>query len=1142
MRSLLSLSIFLVLSLFATTTAHAQVYPRLEQLVKDTPNYGSANDLNPYYATQKISCQDLSGDIQDVTLSLQQYGWSGSIQVSVAGILSNAIDPWMDSGSHYAIGPQKDYTFTFNTPINFLDICPTPDSVVPLKLVIPTGVQFKYFGSSSSNAYRDASFDTNGDPSVKDMYFIINGTAQINHSPTIQPISDQAGVEGKNFTFYGPLANDIDQNAAVSVSANVPDGATFYGHTFSWTPRFDQAGVYPVTFTATDDGNQGLFPSLQASETINVTVQNAPPNFHRLEQLVKDTPNYGLANTLNPYYATQNISCQDLSGDIQDVTLSLQQYGWSGNERVSIAGIRSNPIEVTTGSHYDIGPQKDYTFTFPELIDVSTICPTPDTKIPLSLVVDSGVQLRYFGSSSSNAYRDESYDTNGDPSVKDFYFIINNGAPLNNPPTITTTALPGATMNVAYSQALGATGSSTPFSWSIASGALPAGLSLDASTGVISGTPTTVGTSTFTVEVTDANSQTATQELSIYVASPPTQLPFSDDFNRPDSTTVGNGWIDDTAQNTNLSILNGRLYNQTGDYAGIHRVILLDQPITVSADTAPTNGFGGLRYRYGTDFLIKGNGSLQDGYGFEISRADEHFPSQVNLMDHGAYIATLPSTFQFTDQVHVVATFNLDNSITGVVFNAQGDTFNFSFPARTIADSSSNFDIMLTQPTNGAYPWLDNLVLTKTPVITTTSLPEASNGVAYSQTVLAFGGVAPLTRTISNGTLPAGFSFDSSTGHISGTPTVNGTSNFTVQVTDANSNTASQALTIVVANPLSITTNTLPAGKVAVAYNKSLAASGGTAPYLWSVSNGALPDGLPLSTSGIISGTPTTPGTYNFDLGVTDSLGQTVIKSFHVVINSFHISTGSLPSGKIGNAYSKKLAATGGTTPYTWAQTGGALPSGLSFDPSTATISGTPTVSGTFSVTITATDANSQADTNTYTLKITSPAITTNSVPNGVQGATYSKNLVATGGVTPYTWTIASGTLPTGLTLNTTGSITGTPSVSGSFAFTVQVSDANAQTDTADYTLTVNKTTITTNALSNGKVGNAYSKTMTASQGTSPYAWTVTGGTLPDGLTLSTSGAISGTPTTASTTSVTITATDANGVVDTQTFSLKINP
>ena len=138
-------------------------------------------------------------------------------------------------------------------------------------------------------------------------------------------------------------------------------------------------------------------------------------------------------------------------------------------------------------------------------------------------------------------------------------------------------------------------------------------------------------------------------------------------------------------------------------------------------------------------------------------------------------------------------------------------------------------------------------------MITTPSLPGGKVGIAYSQSLAAGGGTPPYLWSISAGTLPAGLAL-SPTGQISGTPAAAGAANFTVKVTDSSSASATKALSISIAAALAITTTFLPSGPVGTAYSQSLAASGGIPPYAWSVSAGALPAGLMLSSAGQISG------------------------------------------------------------------------------------------------------------------------------------------------------------------------------------------------------------------------------------------------------------------------------------------------
>src|SRR6202022_2269003 len=191
--------------------------------------------------------------------------------------------------------------------------------------------------------------------------------------------------------------------------------------------------------------------------------------------------------------------------------------------------------------------------------------------------------------------------------------------------------------------------------------------------------------------------------------------------------------------------------------------------------------------------------------------------------------------------------------------------------------------------------------------VTTTSLPGGTQNAAYSATLAAVGGTTPYSWSITSGTLPTGLTLAPSTGVISGTPTVVGTSNFTVQVTDANSVTATRALSLTVAGPPTVTTTALPGGTQNTAYTATLAATGGTAPYTWSITSGTLPTGLTLASStGVISGTPTVVITSNFTVQVTDAsslTGTTPLSLSVAAPPPPTVTTTALPCGTPNTAY-----------------------------------------------------------------------------------------------------------------------------------------------------------------------------------------------------------------------------------------------
>ena len=262
--------------------------------------------------------------------------------------------------------------------------------------------------------------------------------------------------------------------------------------------------------------------------------------------------------------------------------------------------------------------------------------------------------------------------------------------------------------------------------------------------------------------------------------------------------------------------------------------------------------------------------------------------------------------------------------------------------------------------------------------------------------------------------------------------------------------------------------------------------------------------------------------------------------------NTLAITTTSLAAGTVGAAYNSPVAAAGGATPYTYSATN--LPGGLSINSATGAITGTPSQSsvGTESVTIKVTDSTTpspESAASNLSIKI-SPAklaVTTASLPGGATGSPYpSTTLQASGGVTPYTWVLASGSsLPAGLNLSTAGVLSGTPAAGsgGPYSLTFVVTDASTPAQTAQATLTLSISsvssgstlTLTTTTLPNATLNTAYSASLTAAGGVTPYTFSLVSGTsLPTGLTLSSAGAISGTPTTAGSTTFSVQVVDSS--------------
>jgi hypothetical protein len=681
---------------------------------------------------------------------------------------------------------------------------------------------------------------------------------------------------------------------------------------------------------------------------------------------------------------------------------------------------------------------------------------------------------------------------------------------------ITNTSLPGGIVNTGYTATLAATGGISPYTWSAT--ALPGGLTLNPSTGVISGSPTAAGTSTVAVTVSDSTSptkQTATKNLSITVAPALTITTAS-----LPGGTVG------AAYSASVAAANGTApltWSATGLPAGL--TLNSSTGAITGNPTSPGTSNVAFSVTDSTNPVHQtASRTLSITIGAGLTVATTSLSGGVANTPYSATLNATGGTGPYTwaaTGLPAGLTLNPSNGVIGGTPTAAGT----SNVAVTVTDSTSPTKLTATR----------NLSLTIAPALTisTSALPRGVVGVAYSANVAAAGGQAPYSFSATG--LPAGLTI-SAGGAITGIPTAAGTSTAVITATDSTNPTsavATRSLPIVIAPALTISTTSLPGGGVNAAYSATLAAAGGNTPYTWSATG--LPAGLTLNAAtGAITGTPSSSGTSTVAFTVRDSTSPTqavATKNLSITIGTaLTVTTAALSNGVAGSGYAAQLAAAGGQAPYTWSATG--LPGGLTLNASTGAISGTPTAAGTSNLSITVRDSSPAQTTATKNLSLTiapALAISTTSLPNGAVNSAYAATLAGAGGNGPYHWS-ATG-LPAGLQLNTsTGAISGTPTAAGTSTVAVTLTDSTSPvpvTRSANLSLTIlQPLVISTASLPKGVVNLQYSVTLGATGGKSPYTWSATG--LPAGLTLnSASGVISGTPTGAASSTVTVTVQDS---------------
>jgi hypothetical protein len=467
-------------------------------------------------------------------------------------------------------------------------------------------------------------------------------------------------------------------------------------------------------------------------------------------------------------------------------------------------------------------------------------------------------------------------------------------------------------------------------------------------------------------------------------------------------------------------------------------------------------------------------------------------------VEFGGFIGTAADTDWFSiagsGQISVVANVapispNLD--LRAEVYDANGELVAASDPASaTISgDSATGLAVNLSanlpasgtyyvkldgvgngDPLSNGYSDYDSIgyyALTVTvldpsnaPQVTTSSLPTANSFGSYSTQLSATSGVPPYNWGLdsSSAPLPSTLSIAANTGVISGTPSAAaGLYPLTFKVVDADGNSSTKTLTLTVADaPLSITT-TLPLAPASLTkpYSLQLGASGGRGSYAWSLASGSLPAGLSMNSAGLISGTPTKAATYSFTLKVTSGTASVTKALSLAPTAAVAVTTNSLAVGLVGVSYSASLAATGGTKSYVWDLVSGTLPPGLNLVG--GKISGTPTTRGSYPFVVSVTDtAGRSATSAAVTLTVSVPLqITTTALPGATKGVAYSLQLAGDGGIAPYTWAFSSRTIPAGMSLSSSGTLSGTPTVAGTYSLSIKMTAKNRASVTKTFSLVI---------------------------------------------------------------------------------------
>ena len=736
--------------------------------------------------------------------------------------------------------------------------------------------------------------------------------------------------------------------------------------------------------------------------------------------------------------------------------------------------------------------------------------------------------------------------------------------------TLAPSSLPAAIVGTPFSQTIAASGGAAPTCYTPTAGTLPSGLTLDPVTGILSGTPAAPGNSLLTVTATDANGCSGSHSYTLAV------------FPAGAASTVA-------ANPSGLCI------------SGNHPCVSVPFVFT-RGDATPARG-------------------VTVSFQLDVSKLALCTPSTPAASIHaGSWLSDFTNTsLQVTD--HGGGSYTVDVGLLGSPCGVTTGGALFTADLKSVgSDGTGSITVTGVSPRDcsnlplpGSPGPVANLLIVNTPlVVLPATLPGGSTGVAYSQTLTGGSGVAPFSFALTAGELPAGLTL-SPAGVLSGTPTAPGAFNFTVGMSDANDCPGSRAYTLniqLVCPSMVVLPVVVPDGSVGTPYSQTITASAGLAPFTAAVTSGTLPPGLTLSSAGLLSGTPTTVGPSVFTIRVNDAAGCSASQSYTMSIfaappnssiaantaglcvstahpcvtvpfvftrgeatpargasvtfqidpTELSLCTPATPAASIhlgswldGFSNTNLQVVSNGGGSYTVDETLLGSPCGVTSGGVLFTVdlkSVGPDGSTTIAVTGTKVrDCGAQpvpalpGAAAALAIMNTPIAILPATLPNGVTGTPYSQALTASAGEAPLSFAVTAGALPTGLTLNAAGLLSGTPTAAGSFAFPVGVTDANGCPGSRACTLAVTCPAISVvpPSLPDATVGLGYDQTVTASAGSAPLVWSVTSGSLPAGLTLeAATGELHGTPTLAGTAIFTLTVGDANGCTGSESYTLNV--
>lgn len=718
-------------------------------------------------------------------------------------------------------------------------------------------------------------------------------------------------------------------------------------------------------------------------------------------------------------------------------------------------------------------------------------------------------------------------------------------------------------------QSVATWGGTPPYQWSLVSGSLPPGISLQdpsapplhwsVNGAMLAGAPGAPGLYTFAVQAVDSSvpSQTSTRLLNLRVSALSLLQPRSGSLGVPYAAEFP---VLGGTPPYSFTILEGRLpqglaMTGAGQISGTPQetgwCFWLRLKVTDAAGNSITRG---------QCLQINGPSAEQVYVQEGFSHLGQAAPGQSYQRQLTASGGWPPYTWSLEPGSALPGSLALSPAglISGTAPAAAGD---YVFTVR-VTDSQGNFGLRVLR-----------LRVTPLSVSVSTLLPYANVGAAYSTSLGVQGAAGAVAWSLSPGhALPPGLSLNPSTGVISGTPAAAGNYFFELTATDSTGAATSALFTLPVFPsgvypPVAITTAPDLGTSSIGHFQVPLTATGGTGSYTWSLVGGTLPPGVslradkspsfPEEASAGLSGLATTPGTYTFTLRASSG-GQSATRTFTARIVSLTIKDDRLPDAFVGVPFSYTFSSAGGESPLTWSvQQGTSLPQGLALDAATGTLQGVPAAPGTYQIGISMTHAGITVgrtfELRVWAIRITSPGL----LPNATQGVPYEYQLAAQNCTGGCTWSLSGWAPPPGITLHPDGRLSGTPQSPGTWHFNITATDTAGRFCQKHFSLNVVGVPailpgiITPSNLDDFSLGRPQTMTFKASGGTAPYTWTAAG--LPPGLSLRSGDSVSGwetspadaeiwgTPAQPGTYAVTLTLADAAGNVVSRAYTLRVS-